>query len=180
MTLFMTIEINVFINIFLFTIIDCTTRKNRKLRCINRLKKKWNESLWCMKTSCFVDFLNFFFFHEFFASFYDNCLHEWNMLWFLSTFLKISENYHIRFIIKKKLCQTKRSSFLINFETSLNTRDEKYIIGIWRKSLRRNSNLDENLNTIDDIYSFSRSFCMFSLNFWLHFVRFRKNHSKNY
>ena len=40
MILFMTIEINVFVNIFLFTIIDDTTRKNKKLRRINRLKKE--------------------------------------------------------------------------------------------------------------------------------------------
>ena len=65
MILFITIEINVFVNIFLFTIIDDTTKKNKKLKRINRLKKKWNESFWCMKMNCFVDFMNFFFLTNF-------------------------------------------------------------------------------------------------------------------
>ena len=43
MTLFMTIKTSVFINIFLFTIINDTTRKNKKLRRISRLKKERNE-----------------------------------------------------------------------------------------------------------------------------------------
>ena len=61
MILLMTIKTNVFINIFLFTIIDDMIRKNEKLKRINRLKKEWNELFWCIKTNYFVDFLNFFF-----------------------------------------------------------------------------------------------------------------------
>ena len=65
MILFMIIKTNVFINIFLFTIVDDTTRKNKKLKRISRLKRKWDESLWNIKTNCFVDFLSFFFFTNF-------------------------------------------------------------------------------------------------------------------
>ena len=59
--LLMIIKINVFVNIFLFTIVDDTTRKNEELKRINRLKKEEDESFRCMKMSCSVDFLNFFF-----------------------------------------------------------------------------------------------------------------------
>ena len=128
----------------------------------------------------FCRFFKSFLFYKSFASFYDDCLHEWNMFWFLSTFLKILKDYHIQFVIEKKLCQAKRSSFSTDFETSSNIWNEKYIAGIWHKSSRRNSNLDENLNTIDNIYSFSRNSRMFSLNFWSHLVKSRKNHLKNY
>ena len=65
MILFMTIKINVFVNILLFTIVDDMTRKNKKLKRINWSKKEWNESFWCMKTSCSVDLLNLFFFTNF-------------------------------------------------------------------------------------------------------------------
>ena len=65
MILFMIIKTSVFVNIFLFMIIDDTTRKNEELKRINRSRKKWNESLWCMKTNCSVDLLNLFFFTSF-------------------------------------------------------------------------------------------------------------------
>ena len=65
MILFMTIKTSVFVNIFLFTIIDDTTKRNRKLKRINRSRRKWNESFWYMKTNCSVDFLSLFFFTNF-------------------------------------------------------------------------------------------------------------------
>ena len=65
MILFMTIKTNVFVNIFLFTIIDDATKKNKKLKCINQSKKEWNESFWRMKTNQFIDFLNLFLFASF-------------------------------------------------------------------------------------------------------------------
>ena len=40
MTLFMTIETNVFVDILLFTIIDDATKQNKKLRRINQSRKK--------------------------------------------------------------------------------------------------------------------------------------------
>ena len=64
-TLFITIETSVFVNILLLTIVDYTTRKNKKLRRISRSKRKWNESFWCMRTDCSVDFLNLFFLTNF-------------------------------------------------------------------------------------------------------------------
>ena len=78
MILFMTIKTSVFVNIFLFTIVDNMMKKNEKLRRISRSRKKWDESFWYMRTDCFVDLLNLFF-YEFFASFYNDCLHKWNM-----------------------------------------------------------------------------------------------------
>ena len=85
--LLMTIEINVFVNILLLTIIDDTTKKNEKLKRINRSRKEWNESLWCMKTSCSVDFLNLFFFmslsRHFMTIVYTNevCFNFFQRLW---------------------------------------------------------------------------------------------------
>ena len=50
------------------------------------------------------------------------------MLWFLSASSEVSEDYHIQFVIEKRFCQTMRSSFLIDFETFSDIRDEKCII----------------------------------------------------
>ena len=65
MILFMTIKTSVFVNILLFMIVDDITRKNEKLRRINRSKEEWNESLWCMRINCFVDLLSLFFLTSF-------------------------------------------------------------------------------------------------------------------
>ena len=63
--LLMTIKISVFVNILLLTIIDDTTKKNKKLKRISWSKNEWNESFWCMRTNCSVDLLNLFFFTNF-------------------------------------------------------------------------------------------------------------------
>ena len=85
--LLMTIETSVFVNILLFTIVDDTTRRNEKLRRISRSRKEWNESLWCMKTSCSINLLNFFFFtslsRHFMTIIYTNeiCFNLFQRLW---------------------------------------------------------------------------------------------------
>ena len=155
-------------------------KKKQRVEAYKSIEKKIKWIILMYENKLFCQFSEFFLFYEFFASFYDDCLHKWNMLLFFSASLKISENYYIQFVIEKRLCQAERSSFSINFETSSNIRNKKCIVEIWHKNLWRNSNLDESLNTIDDIYSFNRNSRMFSLNFWLHLVRFRKNRSRNY
>ena len=52
------------------------------------------------------------------------------MLWFFSTSLKASEDYHIQFVIGKKLYQAMRSSFLTDLEISSNIQDGRCIIEI--------------------------------------------------
>ena len=48
-----------------------------------------------------------------------------------------------------------RFSFLIDFKTFSNICNEKYIVEIYYKSLRKIQNLNEDSNTIDDIYFFN-------------------------
>ena len=85
--LLMIIKTNVFVNILLFTIVDDTTKKNEKLKRINRSRKEWDKLLWYMKTNCSVDLLSLFFFtsfsRHFITIFYINevCFNLFQHLW---------------------------------------------------------------------------------------------------
>ena len=88
---------------------------------MRRIALMYKNELLCRSSESFL-------FHESFASFYDDCLHEWNMFWSFSASLRASEDYHIQFVIEKKLCQAMRPSFLTDFETSSNIQDERCIV----------------------------------------------------
>ena len=102
--------------------------KKRRIKAYKSIEKKMRRIALMYKNELFCRSSESFLFHESFASLYDNCLHEWNMLWSLSASLKTSEDYHIQFVIEKRLCQTMRSSFLINLKTSSDIRNGKCII----------------------------------------------------
>ena len=89
---------------------------------MRRIALMYENGLLCRSSESFLS-------HEFFASFYNNCLHEWSMLWSLPASLKTSEDYHIQFVIEKKLCQAMRSPFLTDFETSSDIWNERCIVG---------------------------------------------------
>ena len=155
-------------------------KKKQKAETYKSIEKRMKRIVLMYENGLLCRSFKSFLSHESFASFYDDCLHKWSMLWFFSASLKILKNYRIWFIIEERLYQAKHSLFSTNLETFSDTRDEKCIVEIWRKNPRKNLNLDEDLNTIDDIYFFNRSSRMFSLNSWSHLVKFHKGHSRNY
>ena len=90
--------------------------KKRRIETYKSVEKKMKWIVLMYEHELLCRFSKSFFFHEFFASFYDDCLHKWSTLWFFPAFLKVSKNYRIWFVIEKRLCQAMRSSFLIDFE----------------------------------------------------------------
>ena len=104
--------------------------KKWKVEAYKSIEKKMKRIALMYENELLYRFSEFFLFHEFFASFYDDCLYKWNMFWFFSTFLKTSKDYHIWFVIKERLCQAMRSSFLIDFEIFSNIRDKRCIVEI--------------------------------------------------
>ena len=95
-------------------------KKKREAETYKSIEKKMERIVLMYENELLCRFSESFLSHESLASFYDDCLHEWNMLWSLSTSLEASEDYRIQFVIGKKLCQAMRSSFLTDLETSSN------------------------------------------------------------
>ena len=102
--------------------------KKWKVETYKSIEKKMKRIVLMYEHELFCRFSESFLSHKFLASLYNDYLHRWNMFWFLSASLKISKNYRIWFIIEKRFCQAMRLSFLINFETFLNIRDERCIV----------------------------------------------------
>ena len=104
--------------------------KERRAETYKSIEKRMRRIVLMYENESFCQSLEFFLLYEFFASLYNDYLHEWNMLWFLSASLKASEDYCIQFVIEKRFCQTMRSSFLTDLETSSDIWNGRCIVGI--------------------------------------------------
>ena len=102
--------------------------KKQETEAYKSIEKKMKRIALMYENELLCRSFKFFLFHESFASLYDDCLHEWSMLWSFSTSLKTSEDYRIQLVIEERFCQAMRSSFLTDLETSSDIRDERCIV----------------------------------------------------
>ena len=72
----MTIKTSVFVNIFLFTIIDDATRKRQKTETYKSIEKKMKRIFLTYENESIYRSFEFFSFRKFLASFYDDYLYK--------------------------------------------------------------------------------------------------------